>query len=312
MTTTAQGANVTKTPTQVPAVVEKNISDNVLARINQFQQAGALRLPKDYSAENALKVAFLQLTDQTVEVGNNKVSVLDHCTQPSIANALLKMVTQGLNPMKRQCSFIPYGKSLTMQREYQGSIALAKRFGMKDIAYNVIYEGDTFKYKIDPETARKTLVSHEQDFENIDPTKIKGAYAVTEKEDGVKVLEVMNIRQIELAWNQGPMKGKSGAHNNFRDQMCLKTVINRACKPIINSSDDSYLFDDDDDQGQGDKSVKQEVSNEANKENLDFTDAPVIDSKLQGKKPEQPPQDQSPKVTPIEQSQPTLQGPGFE
>ena len=34
------------------------------------------------------------------------------------------------------------------------------------------------------------------------------------------------------------------AHQNFTDEMAKKTVINRICKSIINSSDDTALFDD--------------------------------------------------------------------
>jgi recombination protein RecT len=314
MITSAQGANAPKQmPEQpkAPAVVERNISDNVLARINQFQQAGALKLPKDYSPENALKVAFLQLTDQTVKTGNGEVSVLAHCTQSSIANSLLKMVTQGMNPMKRQCSFIAYGTSLTMQREFQGSVALAKRYKMKDINANVIYEGDVFEYEIDTTTGRKKLLKHEQNFENIDLAKIKGAYAITIMEDGTTALEVMNIGQIKKAWAMGYGGGNTKAHTNFTDEMCKKTVINRACKPIINSSDDSNLYDDDD--NQNDKSVTDEIQKNANVENLDFADAVILDDKKVAK-PE--PTEQAPVNNPTQQVTQTSDGqqtltPGF-
>ena len=90
-----------------------DISTSVLARVNEMQKANVIKLPKDYSPENALKFAYLQLSEQVV----SGKCVLDHCTESSIARALLKMVTQGLNPMKRQCSFIPYADTLTMQRE---------------------------------------------------------------------------------------------------------------------------------------------------------------------------------------------------
>ena len=43
------------------AVVSKNISEKVLAKVTEFQKNGALTLPKDYSPENALKSAFLIL-----------------------------------------------------------------------------------------------------------------------------------------------------------------------------------------------------------------------------------------------------------
>jgi recombination protein RecT len=60
-------------------------------------------------------------------------------------------------------------------------------------------------------------------------------------EDGTKNLEVMNMAQIRKAWDQGATKGNSPAHKNFPDQMCKKTVTNRAVKLLISSSDDSAL-----------------------------------------------------------------------
>ncbi|MPN64903.1 hypothetical protein SDC9_212681 [bioreactor metagenome] len=61
-------------------------------------------------------------------------------------------------------------------------------------------------------------------------------------EDGQNYVEVMNIGQIKKSWNQGAAKGNSGAHQNFADEMAKKTVINRACKMFVNTSDDSELL----------------------------------------------------------------------
>lgn len=254
-----------ETKTTTPAVQEKNIADHVLARINDFQKANALTLPKDYSAENALKSAFLMLQET---VDRDKKPVLVSCTRESIANSLLDMVVQGLSPMKKQCYFIAYGNKLQISRSYQGSVAVAKRVGMKSVVANAIYEGDTFKYEIVTETGRKRLVEHVQSLDNIDLKKIKGAYAITEMTDGTRDLEVMNMIQIRNAWNQGAAKGNSGAHTNFTDEMCCKTVIQRATKGIINSSDDSHLFNEDDEKDP----VKEEISQNANKESISFED----------------------------------------
>ena len=119
---------------------ERNITDNVLNKIHQFQNNGQIYFPNNYSPENALKSAWLKL--QEVKDKNGKLA-LEVCTQPSIANALLNMVIQGLNPMKNQCYFIPFGNQLTLMRSYFGSIAVAKQFGeIRDITAEVIYVGD--------------------------------------------------------------------------------------------------------------------------------------------------------------------------
>jgi len=96
-------------------VKEKNITDQVLNRINIMQAEGSLHVPANYSPQNALKAAYLILSEQKTK--DNK-PVLQACTQESIANALLEMVTQGLNPIKQQCYFIPDCNKLNVQRSY--------------------------------------------------------------------------------------------------------------------------------------------------------------------------------------------------
>ena len=221
-------------------VEEKTLADSVLARVNVFAKSGSLNLPSNYSPANALKFAWLMLS-QTVDKDKNPV--LQSCKKESIANALLEMCIQGLNPMKKQCYFIAYGGKLEMQRSYQGSIAVAKRVApVVSVNAQVIYENDVFEYGVDNSTGTKKVIKHEQKMENIDLNKIKGAYAIALFSDGTSNMEVMNILQIKKAWMQGKGGGNTGAHQNFTDEMCKKTIINRVCKGIINNSDDGALF----------------------------------------------------------------------
>jgi len=240
---TNQAKNAPAVPgQQAPARVQKDVVDSVLAKVLEFEKTGELQIPKDYVPENALKSAYLILSDLKDSSGK---PALETCTRESVANSLLEMVVQGLSPMKKQCAFIVYGNKLQMQREYFGTIALEKRFGgVKDVTANVIFEGDEFKYEIDPATGRRKIISHVQSLESIDMNKIKGAYAVVLFEDGTSQAEIMSIGQIRQAWMQGATKGQSPAHKNFPDQMSLKTVISRACKPYINSSDDEEIYNE--------------------------------------------------------------------
>lgn len=249
-------------------IIEKNIVDNVLNRVTTFQKTGELRLPENYSAENALKSAYLILQET---MDRDKKPVLQVCTKESVANTLLDMVVQGLSPMKKQCYFIPYGNKLTLQRSYQGSVAIAKRVGLKNIIANVVYDGDKFSYAVEPDTGLKKLITHEQVLENIDIKKIKGVYAITEMEDGRTDITLMTISQVRAAWNQGFGKGTTNAHINFTDEMAKKTVISRACKNIINSSDDSYLHLDDDQ-----IEHQEDIMTKANSQVVDFEDADVV------------------------------------
>ena len=231
----------TNTAVQTMKKVQEETVNAVLLRVTEFQNNGQLTLPKDFSPENALKAAWFTLLE--TKDRNNK-PVLESCTKESITNSLFEMVLQGLNPMKKQCAFIAYGDRLTMIREYHGTIALAKRFGgIKNVYGHVIYKNDVFEYSFNKETGKKEIVKHEQDFKNIDNDNILGAYAVLILEDDSHYVEIMNIKQINKAWLQGAANGNSPAHKNFPDEMAKKTVINRACKLFISSSDDGSIID---------------------------------------------------------------------
>jgi len=253
------------------AVVKKDISATVLEKINTFQQSGQLKIPKDYSPENALKSAYLILVETKNKSGQ---SALEHCTKESVANALLKMVVWGLSPLKKQCDFIMYGNKLECVIEYTGNIVLAKRYGnLKSIKANAIFKEDVFAFEVDPVTGLKKITKHEQTLESIGGKEIKGAYALFELNNGTIDVEIMNIHQIRAAWNQGAMKGNSTAHKNFPDQMSIKTVINRACKLLIRGSDDNILYDKEDkviDVTQAD--VNHEITENANKKEIGFDD----------------------------------------
>lgn len=229
-------------PAQAPVAApqQRAILDQALDKISAMKREGTLNLPASYSAENALRSAWL-LIQQTENL--SKQPALAVCTPISIANALVKMVLQGLNPDKKQCYFIVYGNRLEMQRSYFGSIAIAKRVaGVKECIGVPIYEGDIFKYQLDIATGKKKVTQHDQDFDNISPDKLKGAYAVVQYEDGRVEYDVMTMAQIRTSWEQGATKGQSPAHKKFPDQMACKTVIGRALKVDINSSGDEDLF----------------------------------------------------------------------
>ncbi|MDD4009789.1 MAG: recombinase RecT [Fermentimonas sp.] len=248
------------------SVLQKDITDSVVSRINELQEVGALALPKTYAVGNELKMAWFAL--QEVKDRNDKPA-LEVCTKDSIANALLKMAIQGLSVWKKQGDFIVYGNKLSFEREYHGTIALALRTGTVTGVpeAEVIYEGDIFKYRI--VNGKKEIIEHSQELENIDIEKIKGAYAVVPLKDGDFHTEVMTIQQIRQAWMQGAMKGKSGAHRNFTDQMAKKTVISRALKLYISSSDDEYLLGNEADPVQPEE--KKETLEE-----VEFTEVEVV------------------------------------
>lgn len=264
---------VKKEEKQMVVREEKNITDNVLNKIHQFQSNGQIYFPNNYSPENALKSAWLKL--QEVKDKNGKLA-LEVCTQPSIANALLNMVIQGLNPMKNQCYFIPFGNQLTLMRSYFGSIAVAKQFGeIREITAEVIYEGDKVETQINK--GKTTILSHTRSFENINKAKIIGAYATILYINDAEESIIMTIDQIKTSWKKSKLnpESKDSTHSQFTEDMCKRTVINKICKYYINTKDDSNLnmiklaFETSDEELK-ESEVEYEIQENANKEYIDI------------------------------------------
>ena len=219
-------------------IVNNAFIDSLANQLNEKCKYG-MTFPKDYNVVNSLTGAYLIMKETTDKNGK---CILESCSQASIANSLMDMATLGLNASKKQGYFIAYGGKCQFQKSYFGNITLARRNGLKTINAEIIYDGDTFKYHI--ENGMKVIDVHEQDFMNIDNDKILGAYAVAVMDDGRKVVEVMNINQLKKAWNQrmgGLKEDASSTHMKFKDQMAKKTVINRLCKMIGNTSTDGNI-----------------------------------------------------------------------
>lgn len=301
------------------AIIQRDITDEVNEKLTELE-SGGLALPPNYNSHNALKSAFFKL--QEVKDRQNRPA-LEVCSKTSIANALLDMVTQGLSPAKTQCYFIVYGDQLQLNRSYFGTQAVLKRLtGVKDIWANVIFEGDVFDYEI--VGGREKLVKHETQFQNRD-NPILGAYAVVQLEDGEEVLTVMTKKEIDAAWGQSKTKG--AVHNKFPQEMAKRTVINRAAKAFINTSDDSDLlvdainrsteneYDNERREINPDYEVQREIKENANQQVLDIQQEPSkpINSETGEIIEPNAPKRSNPVDSFIEaeQSQPVADGPGW-
>ncbi|HHX63151.1 MAG TPA: recombinase [Epulopiscium sp.] len=274
---------------QVAKVIEKNIVDTVANRVKQFQAKGELVFPENYIPENALKSAYLMLQET---LDRNKAPVLETCTQTSIANSLLSMVVQGLNPDKKQCYFIAYGKTLQLQRSYFGSIHAAKTVNpeIKDVYGKVVYEDDIFEYDI--KHGKEIITKHTQKLGNIDKSKIIGAYGTVLYNDETELSTIMTFEQIKQAWSQSSMKPvddkgnikEYSTHGKFTADMAEKTAINKVCKYIINSSSDSSItsqFARKLDSEIAEAETSATIEENANSETLDFEDEEIIDMEVE-------------------------------
>ncbi|MCS5459716.1 recombinase RecT [Enterococcus faecalis] len=216
-------------------ITQRSLDEQVIGNLNRLQEQG-LEMPPGYSPQNALKSAFFELTNNS---GGNLLQLAANNpeTKTSISNALLDMVIQGLSPAKKQCYFIKYGNKVQLMRSYFGTMAVLDRVtGGADITPVVVREGDVFEIAMDgPDLV---VAKHETAFENLD-NDIKAAYVVIKLANGKEVTTVMTKKQIDKSWSKAKTKN---VQNDFPEEMAKRTVINRAAKYLINTSNDNDLF----------------------------------------------------------------------
>ena len=245
-------------------LTQKQVTSNVANRIEAMKDEGLLIAP-NYSVSNALSSAYYALKNSSS--GN----LLQQCTQDSIYNALLEMVTQGLSPAKKQCYFIKYSSEVQLRMSYFGTVKVTKDLEeVKDVIANVVYEGDTLEVAV--ENGRKKLVKHETDWQNAD-NQIVAAYCIITRKDGEEVFEVMTKKQIDKSWSKSKTKN---VQIDFPDQMAMRTVINRAAKMFINTSNDSDLF-----AGAINNTIADEYDNEHTVKDVTPQQAETLDSFLE-------------------------------
>ena len=268
-------------------VIKEEIFDVVESVVKGYVGRGELTLSANYSPQNAMKSAWLML--QECKDSNNH-PVLERCIRNSVINALQEMLYQGLNPAKKQCYFIAYGDKLVLQRSYFGSMHVAEMVdpAITDICYDVVYEGDEFEYA---KTRGKTVItSHRQKLENISKDKIIAAYCSIFRGD-TEDTTIMTMAEIKAAWNKSKMKPveadgtikKGSTHDQYTKDMAIKTVVNHACKYVINSSDDSSLLmqtarDAYDDMQDKADIIEAEIAANANAVDVDFSEPVKVDS----------------------------------
>ncbi|MCT8138614.1 recombinase RecT [Anaerobacillus sp. CMMVII] len=271
------------------AIIKKDTVDVVASKVKEFQEKGELHFPANYSPENAMKSAWLILQST---VDRNKRPALDVCTRDSVANALLDMVVQGLNPSKKQCYFIVYGTQLVCMRSYFGTMSVTKRVsGAKEIDAAVIYEGDEVDYEM--VNGRIKNLTHKQKFANINKENIIGAYCTITLDNDNVYTELMTIDELRQAWSKAQFWGKDqdvekkgSTHEEFKQEMAKKSVINRACKKFLNSSDDSSLVMsriNRADEVKEEALLEEELQQNANKEIIDieYDETPIQEQQAQ-------------------------------
>ena len=202
---------------------EKNISDRVLNSLNSLINNQGLVLPDGYNPTNALKSAYLKLAEDN----------LLNTDQTALAQALLDMCIQGLNPQMNQCYFIPYGGKVNMMRSYFGDkTACIEAHVVKDIDANLIHEGDVVNVYYQENSKMK--VEHKTSWENLSKPII-GAYSYATLPDGSIVYDIMTMDRIKKSWQMSKNNTNNKLQTNYTDDACKRTVIRHLAKNLFNA-----------------------------------------------------------------------------
>lgn len=224
------------------ATIQKDISDAVMAKINDMTTCGELSLPQDYNAGNALKSAMLKIMDIK---DKNERKAIEVCKKSSISNALLNMVVQGLSPERTQCYFIAYGDELRLQRSYFGTVAALKRAvpEVRKVVCELAHQDDVIRWAWTEEGERFAMSIDTDPLTNRDKPFSVGFCNIYGKDGKLLGSTVMTWSEIRTSWAQSrnykPSDPKS-VHNLFPEEMAKRTLISRACKLLLNSATSSW------------------------------------------------------------------------
>lgn len=226
------------TPTTEPAIgVYRNVAEGVERRVERLVKEHRLAVLGTYDWRTALKTAWIRLQDAKHQYGPKKGQrILDTVTETSVAAALLDMVAQALDPVRKQVDFIPYDDVLTCSRSRWGDEALAANLGVaSDVRAMVIFEGDSVEIEV--EDGRRRVTSHKQSFGNLMTGNILGAYALAIRPDGSWVGDVMTIDDLKASWSQSKQyKYDDAPQKKFPEEFAKRTITRRMLKPMINAS----------------------------------------------------------------------------
>lgn len=216
--------------------LEMELSDTVLTKITGMVENSELALPEGYNAGTALRSALLIIKETKDKNGKTALEV---CTKASIANALLNMCIQGLDPAKRQCYFIVFGNQLQLFRSYFGTQSALRRAvpSVYKIVADLVHEDDEVEWVTNQFGERHVARIVTDPMENVEKPIKYGFCNIYDREGNLLGSTAMTWKDIQKSWSKTRSGGAT--QKDFPEEMAKRTLINRACKHILNSSVDS-------------------------------------------------------------------------
>ena len=233
-------ASQKKLASEMGLILPKNFGDVIQNTLTQWSENSQLDFPKGYSVGNAIKSAWIQISNPKFEGVSNQ----------SIVNSLINMCVLGLNPTRNQCYFIKMGNELVMMPSYFGKVTALKRIdGVIDVVADVIYQDTDYEMSVNEFGLETIKITKPCPLDKRKKENLVGAWCCIflDTSKGFmydKYYTIMTMEEIQNVWNMGSSRGKSKAHTDFTNEMAKKSVINRCTKMFINTlTDDRYFVD---------------------------------------------------------------------
>jgi len=196
------------------------IRQNLEVMAPQFKAA----LPAHVTVEKFSRVAM-------TAIQNNPQ--LQNADRASLFGAVVKLAQDGLLPDGREAALVMFGNKAQAMPMIAGVLKKIRQSGeVAKISSQVVYENDEF------------VISYgfDEDVTHVPPKlgqprgKAIGAYATAILKDGSKLLEVMDLEQIEKVRKVSRSSG-NGPWATWWDEMARKTVMRRLSKRLPMSTD---------------------------------------------------------------------------
>lgn len=196
------------------------IRQNLTAMAPEFKAA----LPAHVSVEKFSRVAM-------TAIQNNPD--LQGADRRSLFGAVVRLAQDGLLPDGREAALVMFGKKAQAMPMIAGVLKKIRQSGeVAKISAQVVYENDTFEISY----------GFDEDVQHVPPPLGQsrgnpvGCYATAVLKDGSKLLEVMDLEQIEKVRNVS-RASKNGPWVTWWDEMARKTVMRRLAKRLPMSTD---------------------------------------------------------------------------
>lgn len=215
---------------QVTTTQKKDL--RTLLQSEGVKQQIALVLPKHLTADRMARVAITAVM---------RTPKLQQCRPESLLQSLMLCSQVGLEPDGRNAHLIPYGDQCQVIFDWKGLVALARRNGVKNIAADVVCEGDEFHWFRNAEGLQFT---HRVDWKQ-KRGAVYAAYCIWKDGDQFDG-EVMTREEIE-GIRKRSRSGNAGPWVTDWAEMAKKTVIRRASKkwPLDPETASAMVADDD-------------------------------------------------------------------